>query len=246
MGEHDKSLMKAKEAIRRNPTYGLFYAFLAKFYMYLNRLNEARATVGEAQAKSSDSPDLRLCLYQIFFLQDDASGMAQQLAWSAGKPDVEDQLLASQGYPAAYSGRLTEARELWRRAIASSTRGEKKEAAAGYETGAAAPEACLAMRPKPGNEPRRHLPYRRAATCRCQRRSRWLQGIRPRQTRWLMTWQNTSHKTRQCSSFTCQYFTLNSRSTATTQQRPLKPYSRPRPANWGVQVVCTPCMCKHI
>jgi tetratricopeptide (TPR) repeat protein len=143
MGEHDKSLMKAKEAIRRNPTYGLFYAFLANSYMSLNRLNEARATVGEAQAKSYDSPELRLCLYQISFLQNDASGMAQQVAWSAGKPDVEDQLLASQGYTAAYSGRLREARELWRRAIASATRGEKKEAAAGYETGAAALEALF-------------------------------------------------------------------------------------------------------
>jgi tetratricopeptide (TPR) repeat protein len=166
MGEYDKSLMKAKEALRRNPTYGAFYGFLANSYMYLNRLNEARATVEEAQAKSYDSPDLRLCLYQIFFLQDNASGMAQQLAWSAGKPDVEDQLLASQAYTAAYFGRLTEAQELLRRAVASAERSEKKEAAAGQRQRRPPWKFCLAMQPKPGNEPRQRSPYRRAAKCR--------------------------------------------------------------------------------
>jgi predicted Ser/Thr protein kinase len=143
MGEHDKSLVEAKEAHRRNPRYGQFYAFLANSYINLNHLKEARATLEEAQARSYDSPELRLCLYQISFLQNDPSGMAQQLALSAGKPDVEDQLLASQGYTAAYVGRLTEAREFWRRAVASAKRNEKKEAAAGYETGAAAQEVLF-------------------------------------------------------------------------------------------------------
>jgi len=128
---------------RRNSAYGPTYAILANSYVNLNRLKEARATVEEAQARSFDSRDLRLCLYRISFLQDDASGMAQQLAWSAGKPDVQDQLLASQAYTAAYYGRLKEAREFFRRAVASAERSEKKEVAAGYETGAAALEALF-------------------------------------------------------------------------------------------------------
>jgi tetratricopeptide (TPR) repeat protein/predicted Ser/Thr protein kinase len=143
MGKYDKSLMKAKEALRRNPTYRPTYALLANSYINLNRLKEARATVEEAQARSFDSRDLHFCLYQISFLEDDASGMAQQLAWAEGKPDVEDQLLASQGYTAAHFGRLTEARELWRRAVASAERSEKREAAAGHESGAAALEALF-------------------------------------------------------------------------------------------------------
>jgi eukaryotic-like serine/threonine-protein kinase len=143
MGEYDKSLLKAKEALRRNPTYGPTYAILANAYINLNRLREARATVEEAQAKSFDSGDLRWCLYQISFLQDDASGMAQQVAWSAGKPAIEDLMLASEGFTAAYFGKLAEAREFLRRAVASALRSERKEGAAGHETGAAVLEVLF-------------------------------------------------------------------------------------------------------
>jgi eukaryotic-like serine/threonine-protein kinase len=143
MGEYDKSLASAKEALRRDPTRRQMYAMLANSYLNLNRFKEARATVEEAQAKSYDSPDLHLFLYLLSFLQDDASGMAQQLAWSAGKPDVEDRLLAIQAFTAAYSGQLMEAREFVRRAVASAERAERRELAADYKIGTARQEALF-------------------------------------------------------------------------------------------------------
>jgi DNA-binding winged helix-turn-helix (wHTH) protein/tetratricopeptide (TPR) repeat protein len=143
MGEYDKSLASAKEALRRDPTRRQMYAMLANSYLNLNRFKEVRATVEEAQAKSYDSPDLHLFLYLLSFLQDDASGMAQQLAWSAGKPDVEDRLLAIQAFTAAYSGRLMEAREFVRRAVASAERAERRELAADYKIGTARQEALF-------------------------------------------------------------------------------------------------------
>jgi predicted Zn-dependent protease len=69
--------------------------------------------------------------------------MAQQVAWSEGKPDAEDQLLASQACTAAYYGRLTNAREYLRRAVASAERNKKKEGAAGYKAREAAVEALF-------------------------------------------------------------------------------------------------------
>ena len=62
-------------------------------YLSLNRLKEAQATAKEMQAKSLDSSNLSFTLYALAFLQNDAEGMAQQVAWSAGKPGVEDALL---------------------------------------------------------------------------------------------------------------------------------------------------------
>jgi hypothetical protein len=56
-------------------------------------------------------------LYEIAFLQNDAAGMAEQVVWSAGKPGVEDGLLALEADTAGYSGRLREAREFSRRAV---------------------------------------------------------------------------------------------------------------------------------
>jgi len=143
MGEYDKSLASAKEALRRDPTRRQMYALLATCYINLNRFKEAEATVEEAQAKSYDSSDLHVSRYLLSFLQDDASGMAQELAWSVGKPDVGDYVVASQASTVAYSGRLTEAREFARRAVASAERDDRKEHAAVYKVRMALREALF-------------------------------------------------------------------------------------------------------
>jgi predicted Zn-dependent protease len=56
---------------------------------------------------------------------------------------VEDVLLADEADTAAYSGRLANAREFSRRAVASAQHAEKKETAAGYEVDAALREALF-------------------------------------------------------------------------------------------------------
>jgi eukaryotic-like serine/threonine-protein kinase len=136
LGQYDKALAGARESLRLAPN-ALGYSQLVDSYLALGRLEEARAAAEEAQAKNFDSPDLRSSMYQLAFLQNDAAGMAQQLAWAIGKPGVEDILLAYEADTAAYSGRLGKAREFSRRAVASARRAEEKEAAAGYEADAA-------------------------------------------------------------------------------------------------------------
>jgi eukaryotic-like serine/threonine-protein kinase len=143
LGQYEKSLEEAREEFRLNPASGEAYAILVFSYLSLNRLKEAWATAEEAQAKKFDSPYLRVLLYQLAFLQNDAAGMARQVAWAAGKPGVEDVLLAYEADTAAYSGRLGEAREFSRRAVASAERAEEKEVAASYEAEAALREALF-------------------------------------------------------------------------------------------------------
>jgi hypothetical protein len=82
-------------------------------------------------------------LYLLALLQNDAAGMARQVAWPEGKPGVEDVLLDLDANTAAYSGRLGKARELSRRAVASAERGGEKETAAHYEADAVLREAHL-------------------------------------------------------------------------------------------------------
>jgi eukaryotic-like serine/threonine-protein kinase len=141
LGQYDKALAELREALRLNPASGLCYAYLVSSYLVLNRLREARATAEEAQAKKLDSPVLRGYLYLLAFLQNDAAGMEQQVAWAVGKPGVEDVLLAFEADTAAYSGRVRKAREFSRRAVALAERAEDKETAAGYEAEAALREA---------------------------------------------------------------------------------------------------------
>jgi serine/threonine protein kinase/Flp pilus assembly protein TadD len=143
LGQYDKSLTEYGEAHHLYPSSGLIYGNLVQAYSFLNRLVDALATVEEAQTKHFDSPTLHILVYRVAFLQNDAAGMAQQVAWSAGKLGLEDELLGLEADTAAYSGRLTKARGFTRQASVSARRAEEKEIAASYEADAALREALF-------------------------------------------------------------------------------------------------------
>jgi serine/threonine protein kinase/tetratricopeptide (TPR) repeat protein len=143
LGQYDKSLAESREALRLNPASGMRYAGVVGGYFSLDRLGEARATAEEARMKDIDSPFLHINLYQLAFLQNDATGMAQEVSWATDKPRVENELLALDADTVAYSGRLGQARELSHRAVASAQRAEEKETAAAYEADAALREALF-------------------------------------------------------------------------------------------------------
>ena len=141
-GRYDQGLIESREEFRLNPN-GDGYFDLLYFYLRLNRLKEAQSTVEEAAAKNFDSPSIRNLAYQLRFLQNDAAGMSQQVAWATGKLGVEDGLLGLEADTAAYSGRLGRARDLSRQAVVSAKRAEEPEVAAEHEANAALREALF-------------------------------------------------------------------------------------------------------
>ena len=143
LGNYEKSLWEARERLRLDPASAPGHSNLVAADMYLNRLEEARAVAKQAEASNLESPFLRLYMYQLAFLQDDAAGMAEQAAWFANKPEAEDALRASEADTAAYSGSLAKARQLSRRAVALAQSAKKRETAAGYEAVAALRESLL-------------------------------------------------------------------------------------------------------
>ena len=72
----------------------------------MNRIDEAKATYEQALRRKLKNHFFSLALYEIAFLHDDAAGMAQQVAASAGTPGMEAILIADEADTAAYSGRL--------------------------------------------------------------------------------------------------------------------------------------------
>ena len=86
---------------------------------------------------------MHIALYQIAFLQNDVAVMTQQVAWSVGKPGVEDVLLNYEADTAAFSGQMRKARDFSRRAMDSAERAEQKEAAATYSAMAGLREALF-------------------------------------------------------------------------------------------------------
>jgi serine/threonine protein kinase/tetratricopeptide (TPR) repeat protein len=142
LGQYNKSLEEARETLRLRAA-GISYTNLVSSLSNVNRLEEARATAEEAQAKKFDSSDLHILMYQLAFLRGDASEMAQEVAWADGKPGVENVLLVNEADTAAYFGQLHAAREFSRRAVALAKRAEEKEVAAGYEADAALRESLF-------------------------------------------------------------------------------------------------------
>ncbi|HLB89003.1 MAG TPA: protein kinase, partial [Terriglobales bacterium] len=143
LGDYDKSLAASREVLKLNPGSGSAYVTLVGSYLYLNRLDDAKATAQEAQAHNLDSPQMHLKLYLLDFLQHDAAGMAQEAAGLMGKPGYEDQVLYNESDTAAFVGQFAKARGLLRRAAESAQRANEKETAAGYEAEAAMRESLV-------------------------------------------------------------------------------------------------------
>jgi eukaryotic-like serine/threonine-protein kinase len=143
LGDYDKALAGAQEAMKLAPGSGVSYSNLVSSYLQVNRLDESRATAQEAQAHNLDNPQIHVSLYGIDFLQHDAAGMEREAAGLMGKPGFEDSMLGSESDTAAYGGQFSKARELTRRASDSAQRADEKETAAGYEAEAAVREALV-------------------------------------------------------------------------------------------------------
>ena len=142
LGQYDKALIESRDQLRLDPN-GDGYMDLLYCYVKLNRLTEAQSTFEEAEAKRFDSPSIRYFVYALRFLQNDAAGMSQQVAWGTGKLGVEHEFLHLEAHTAAYSGRLGRARDLSRQAVISAKRAEEPEKAAEGEADAALREALF-------------------------------------------------------------------------------------------------------
>src|SRR5262249_11175674 len=132
LGLYDQALASYQQALRNDPDTGDTYGNLINGYLQVNRLNEARSTALQAQARKIDSPEIHLHLYWVDFLQDDAAGMEREFAALMGKAGYEDQILNSESDTALYHGNLPQARQLTRLAIQSALRSDEQEAAGIY------------------------------------------------------------------------------------------------------------------
>jgi serine/threonine protein kinase/tetratricopeptide (TPR) repeat protein len=142
LGLFEKSLEEARETIRLNPSSASGYSLLAGAFLGLDRFDEAKEIIAQAQAQKIDTTPIRRSLYRIAFVQGDAATMQQQIDWLSGKPD---EYLAQgwQSETAAFSGQLKKARELSDRAVELAERRDLKEVAAQIAVGGAGRDALL-------------------------------------------------------------------------------------------------------
>jgi hypothetical protein len=107
----------------------------------LQRFDEVRQIIQQAQARKLDDYLMRADLYALAFLGADANGTAEQEQWFASQPLYENYGLALASDTEAYAGHVGKARELTKEAIDSAIRADNKEGGAVYQANFAVQQA---------------------------------------------------------------------------------------------------------
>jgi serine/threonine protein kinase len=128
VGPFDRAVQEGTEAVRLNPKKAQGYVNLAVAFMGLNRFDEAKIVLKQAQAQKLETTNMYARLYHIAFVQGDATGMKEQLDWAAAAKADDSQMWQAQA--AEFSGQLTQANQFNDRATELARQNDSKETVA--------------------------------------------------------------------------------------------------------------------
>jgi eukaryotic-like serine/threonine-protein kinase len=140
LGRLDDDLAASQQIIQLSPNPQVFdYHAVAQLYLQLGRLDEARATIQQAEARHLPPAGFADLLYGIAFLQGDSAEMDRQLAapW-VGSASLHQ---ATQFYTDTYYGRLRAAREWNVRAVDAAKHEGGNDLAQAFQVALATAEA---------------------------------------------------------------------------------------------------------
>jgi len=130
LGEPEQALAESLRAYEMRGDLAITLNQLARAYLFLNRLEDARAIYQKNSARSPDQLFWRQGLYLLGFFDGDVGRMEEQVAWALQTPGTEDQLLEMHANTNAYFGHVEKSRELTHQAAEFSQRNEFRERAA--------------------------------------------------------------------------------------------------------------------
>jgi len=142
LGDFDKGVPLLKEAVALDPESSLPYQNLEGAYFRLNRLDECRTILSEAQRNGFDNPILRFDSYVLKLVQHDSAGAEQEMSRLKGTAKEAD-ALSMQSTMAASSGEFNKERALAEQSVTNAQRLLGPEAAANYATHSALREALV-------------------------------------------------------------------------------------------------------
>ena len=141
LGMHEKALEVNREFLRLSPDNVIGYVNLGAALLAMQRIDEARQVLMEAEARKLDELNIHINLYAVSFLAGDAAGMAREVSWLQSHPEYRSQGFALEADTAAYGGQLSKASQLTEQAVAAATAAANKENAAMWQASAALREA---------------------------------------------------------------------------------------------------------
>jgi eukaryotic-like serine/threonine-protein kinase len=117
MGKYEKAFQAADEALHSKPENSISYALYIFNAVALDRLKEGEAIYQESVERKVENPAISIGMYQLYFLENNAEGMAKLLEKPAADEASNATLYSMAADTAAYAGHLKRARELSTRAI---------------------------------------------------------------------------------------------------------------------------------
>jgi tetratricopeptide (TPR) repeat protein/predicted Ser/Thr protein kinase len=142
-GLYAKGSEEYREAISLSGEAAAKYTNLANSLLALQRFDETRHVLEDAQARKLDEYLFHMQWYALAFLKGDPQGMTDQQRWFAGRPEVEYDGLALASDTEAYAGHLKKSRELTRQSVDLAIRSDSKESGAILEENGALREAAF-------------------------------------------------------------------------------------------------------
>jgi serine/threonine protein kinase/tetratricopeptide (TPR) repeat protein len=140
-GLYEKALELTRQAQRLVPDRVALYENFGNILLALQRFDDARKAIGEAEARKLDDYLLHSQLYALGFITQNAPAQAQQMQWFAAHQGVENFGLSLASDTAAYAGHLSKARALTSQAADSAVRADSNENGAIWWENAAIREA---------------------------------------------------------------------------------------------------------
>jgi eukaryotic-like serine/threonine-protein kinase len=142
VGQPEKALANASEAMRQDPKDLYAYQNLSEAYERLNRFDEAKAVMDRARANKMQLASAGFLLYDLAFMQDDQNAMQNVVDSYRGKP-YEAIILFIKAAGQYSRGKVRDGRETYAQSVAAAQRQGMKEFAAGAELSEAGDEAVL-------------------------------------------------------------------------------------------------------
>ena len=142
-GQYEKAADAYRQNIHLRPDDAAPYENLGNNLLALQRFDEARQTIQQAQTRKLDSYIFHNALLALAFLGNDSPATSEQQQWFAGKPESEHFWLSLASDTEAYAGHLSKAQELTKQSVDSAIRADSKEDAAIWQENAALREAAF-------------------------------------------------------------------------------------------------------
>jgi serine/threonine protein kinase/tetratricopeptide (TPR) repeat protein len=141
VGDYERARADILQATERAPDWISNFVNLIWVNLALNRAADAKSVSERWIARLPNHSRLHITRYAVAFMDGDTAEMRRQAEWTTGHPGDEDMQLSFQSDTEAYGGRLVQARDLSRRAVAVAERNDQKETAALWSLSGALHEA---------------------------------------------------------------------------------------------------------